>query len=81
MHTCPFCGDECDCDMDDTGDLPVPDDCPHVCEDPSDDDYPYDDDYGDYCTCPRCGAMMMFVSPDEWVCEECEKAARESRYP
>lgn len=32
MHTCPFCGEECDCDMDDTSDLPVPDDCAHVCK-------------------------------------------------
>lgn len=35
MHECPFCGDVCDCDMDDTWGLPVPDDCPHVC--PEDD--------------------------------------------
>lgn len=35
MHECPFCGDLCDCDMDDTWDLPIPDDCPHVC--PEDD--------------------------------------------
>lgn len=32
MHECPFCGDVCDCDMDDTWGLPVPDDCPHVCQ-------------------------------------------------
>jgi hypothetical protein len=32
MHTCPICDEECDCDMDDTGGLPVPDDCPHVCK-------------------------------------------------
>lgn len=50
MHECPFCGEECDCDMDDTGGLPVPDDCPHVCADPGDDDE-YDDDR----TCPACG--------------------------
>jgi len=41
MHTCPFCGMECDCDMDDTGGLPVPYDCPHICDE---DDY-YDDMY------------------------------------
>ena len=35
MHECPFCGDVCDCDIDDTWGLPVPDDCPHVC--PEDD--------------------------------------------
>jgi hypothetical protein len=39
MHTCPFCGQECDCDLDDTGGLPVPDDCPHVCADPDNDDW------------------------------------------
>lgn len=33
MHTCPFCGFECDCDLDDTGGLPVPDDCTHICQD------------------------------------------------
>jgi hypothetical protein len=38
MHECPFCGDVCDCDCDDTWGLPVPDDCPHVCND-TDDDY------------------------------------------
>jgi uncharacterized heparinase superfamily protein len=32
MHECPFCGYVCDCDMDDTWDLPIPDDCPHVCQ-------------------------------------------------
>lgn len=32
MHTCPFCGKECDCDMDDTSNLPIPYDCPHICE-------------------------------------------------
>lgn len=36
MHTCPFCGMECDCDIDDTGGLPVPDDCTHVCEEDAD---------------------------------------------
>ena len=39
MHTCPFCGYECDCDMDDTQGLSVPDDCPHVCEDVENDFY------------------------------------------
>lgn len=34
MHECPFCGEVCDCDMDDTWGLPIPDDCPHVCADP-----------------------------------------------
>jgi hypothetical protein len=54
MHTCPFCGEECDCDMDDTGDLPVPADCPHVCEDDEEDDLfdescdPVDDDITDW---------------------------------
>lgn len=42
MHTCPFCDEVCDCDGDDTWGLPVPDDCPHVCDDSSDDD---DDDF------------------------------------
>jgi hypothetical protein len=32
MHECPFCGFVCDCDIDDTWDLPIPDDCPHFCE-------------------------------------------------
>jgi hypothetical protein len=32
MHECPFCGQVCDCDMDDTWGLSVPDDCPHVCQ-------------------------------------------------
>jgi len=31
MHECPFCGYVCDCDLDDTWGLPVPDDCQHVC--------------------------------------------------
>lgn len=39
MHTCPFCDEVCDCDCDDTWGLPVPDDCPHVCDDSSDDDF------------------------------------------
>ncbi len=30
MHECPFCGEVCDCDMDDTWGLPIPDDCPHI---------------------------------------------------
>ena len=47
MHTCPFCGDECDCDMDDCGGLPVPDDCPHVCEEPED-DFDNDDGWEEY---------------------------------
>ena len=36
MHTCPFCGYECDCDLDDTSELSIPDDCPHVCDDQDD---------------------------------------------
>lgn len=36
MHSCPFCDFLCDCDLDDTWGLPVPDDCPHVC---SEDDF------------------------------------------
>ena len=36
MHECPFCGEVCDCDMDDTWGLPVPKDCPHVCKDDND---------------------------------------------
>lgn len=36
MHECPFCGEICDCDMDDTWDLSVPDDCPHVCDETND---------------------------------------------
>lgn len=39
MHTCPFCDEVCYCDCDDTWGLPVPDDCPHVCDDSSDDDF------------------------------------------
>lgn len=38
MHTCPFCDEICDCDMDDTFGLPIPDDCPHVCAEPDFDD-------------------------------------------
>ena len=34
MHECPNCGEVCDCDLDDTWGLSVPDDCPHVCGDP-----------------------------------------------
>ena len=56
MHTCPFCGEECDCDMDDTGDLPVPDDCPHVCDDRDDFDYCSDDD--DWCMICHCPAEL-----------------------
>lgn len=41
MHECPFCGQVCDCDSDDTW-LSVPDDCPHVCA----------DDYDDYALTP-----------------------------
>jgi hypothetical protein len=49
MHTCPFCGEECDCDMDDTGDLPVPADCPHVCEEEERYDFdPVDDNFTDW---------------------------------
>lgn len=44
MHECPFCGEECYCDMDDCGGLPVPDDCPHVCADPDDMDDDMEDD-------------------------------------
>lgn len=43
MHECPFCGELCDCDLDDTWDLPVPDDCPHVCSEYDDDDVVNDD--------------------------------------
>lgn len=39
MHECPYCGEVCDCDMDDTWDLPIPNDCPHVCKDDEDDDF------------------------------------------
>lgn len=54
MHTCPFCGEECDCDMDDTGGLPVPDDCLHICDDPDDEEWNYgDDDVSIYCV--YCG--------------------------
>lgn len=31
MHSCPFCDELCDCDLDDTWGLPVPEECPHVC--------------------------------------------------
>ena len=31
IKLCPFCGYVCYCDLDDTWDLPIPDDCPHVC--------------------------------------------------
>lgn len=31
MHECPMCGEICDCDLDDTWGLEVPEDCPHVC--------------------------------------------------
>lgn len=51
MHTCPFCGYECDCDLDDCGGLPVPADCPHVCDEPDyhEDEYYFEDcDYDDY---------------------------------
>lgn len=46
MHTCPICGQVCDCDLDDTwyDDVEI---CNHVCEDEdvlSEDDYIYDDD-------------------------------------
>ena len=42
MHECPFCGQVCDCDLDDTYGLPVPDDCSHVCTEDS-----YEDNYAD----------------------------------
>ena len=32
MHECPICGQICDCDLDDTHGLPVPDDCLHICQ-------------------------------------------------
>jgi len=38
VHECPICGQICDCDLDDTGGLPVPDDCPNICPE---DDYEY----------------------------------------
>lgn len=44
MHSCPMCDEICDCDMDDTWGLPVPDDCPHVCAEPEE----FQDDYEDY---------------------------------
>lgn len=50
MHECPLCGMECDCDLDDTGGLPVPDDCPHVCPDIDngwDDECEGEDDFAD----------------------------------
>ena len=65
MHTCPFCGYECDCDLDDTGGLPVPDDCSHVC--PEDDfeggfetdqfgsAYDEGDGMNELRECPFCG--------------------------
>jgi hypothetical protein len=29
-HECPYCGQQCYCDCDDTGGLAVPSDCPHL---------------------------------------------------
>ena len=46
MHECPFCGFLCDCDLDDTWDLPIPDDCPHVCGIEIDDEF--ESDFEDY---------------------------------
>ncbi len=57
MHECPFCGEVCDCDMDDTWDLPIPDDCPHVCAPQI-----YDDDFSD-------GVDMSWDDPDGPVME------------
>lgn len=48
MHECPFCGEVCDCDMDDTWGLPIPNDCPHVCGDDEDDNF--DDELAEQVT-------------------------------
>jgi len=53
MHTCPFCGEECDCDMDGTGGLPMPDDCPHVCAEPENNDDWDDFDRDDFDEVPE----------------------------
>lgn len=51
MHECPFCGEVCDCDIEDTWNEEAPTDCPHVCKDESDNDFDeFDSDefeYGD----------------------------------
>lgn len=70
MHQCPFCDEMCDCDSDDTWGLSVPDDCPHVCDDPGDDEtYPWGDDEDEdepwdaiVPICPHCGQPKQFVS-------------------
>lgn len=47
MHECPFCGEVCDCDMDDTWGLPIPDDCPHICHDNDEDQEELDECFDD----------------------------------
>jgi hypothetical protein len=38
MHNCPICDAMCVCDWDDTGGLPVPDECRHICSFDDDED-------------------------------------------
>jgi hypothetical protein len=54
-HECQDCGQECYCDMDDCGGLPMPSDCPHIFCVSDDDDF--DEDFGDECM--TCGAEDM----------------------
>lgn len=48
MHECPFCGQACDCDGEDTW-LNPPGHCQCECEDDSEDDWEHDyDDENEY---------------------------------
>lgn len=64
MHDCPWCGQACDCDGEDTWhDWPFNADCRHECELDYDDDVGpyYDDDAPDseYGRCLHCGAAIQ----------------------
>jgi len=48
MHSCPFCDELCDCDLDDTWGLPVPALCPHVCGIGFEEDDEFESDFEEY---------------------------------
>lgn len=73
MHECPWCGQECDCDGEDTW-LEAPDDCTCGCGGPDvdgEDDMPNDAGF----ICKLCGNEFYEISMD-YLCEQC-RAAKE----
>ena len=47
-HECPYCGQECYCDCDDTGGLPQPADCPHLHGGCESDPFEIEEEYDEY---------------------------------